>query len=88
MYYVCDDMNEIPYSNHDLPWQEYRSKLFSTLFSRYTVNKGIDEIVDTPVIIRDACGNNQYIHIIAENSHSDSVSEIVKYIIEGFATGK
>ena len=28
LYYVCDDMNEIPNGNHDIPPQEYRTCYF------------------------------------------------------------
>lgn len=88
LYYVCDDLNEIPSGNHKIPSQEYRSRLFSLMFERYlNVHKTV-EATDTPIVIRDAVGQNQYVHIIARKKHAQSVLKIVDFVIEGFATGK
>ena len=88
LYYVCDDMNEIPNGNHDIPPQEYRSRLFSCMFARYIKLNGINVISDTPIEFPDAVGNNQYVHVISHNKYLSSVEEIVRFVIEGYAVGK
>jgi len=88
LYYVCDDINEIPNCNHNIPSQEYRSRLFSSMFDRYVRNHNITDIINVPVIIKDAIGNKQYVHIISDQKHDVSVKVIVDFVIEGFAVGK
>ena len=88
LYYVCDDINEIPNSNHDISSQEYRSRLFSYMFNRYVKENGIYDIVDTPIVFPDAVGNNQYVHIISYEKYLRSVDDIVKFVIDGYAVGK
>ena len=85
---MCDDINEIPNSNHDISSQEYRSRLFSCMFNRYVKENGIYDIVDTPIVFPDAVGNNQYVHIISYEKYLRSVDDIVKFVIDGYAVGK
>ncbi|MBQ0073924.1 MAG: hypothetical protein KBT34_06995 [Prevotella sp.] len=87
-YYVCDDLNEIPNANRSISPQEYRSRLFSRMFDRYINSHGVEGLVDTPIIIKDAVGNNQYVHIISRDIHIASVNYLVNFIEEGFTAGK
>lgn len=87
-YYVCDDLNEIPNGSHSIPPQEYRSRLFSMMFDRYITSHSIKGIFDTPIIIKDAVGNKQYIHIIARSQHNASIDYLVNFVQEGFGAGK
>ncbi len=87
-YYVCDDLNEIPNTTHNIPSQEYRSRLFSKMFDRYIRQNNLDGVTDTNVIIKDAIGKNQYVHIISKDTHTKSVNYLVDFVLKGFAAGK
>jgi hypothetical protein len=58
------------------------------MFDRYVRNHNITDIINVPVIIKDAVGNKQYVHIISDQKHDVSVKVIVDFVIEGFAVGK
>ena len=84
LYYYCDDIQEIPSSNHVILPQEYRNRLFSTMISRYLQQHDSLDIVDTPISIIDAVGNAQYIHFISRLDHLPVVDDIVRFVVEHY----
>lgn len=84
LYYYCDDVNQIPNSNHQIQPQEYRNRLFSAMINRYICNCN-NSIVDTPITIIDAVGNAQYIHFISRSSYVTIVDNIVQYVIDNYS---
>lgn len=88
LYYICDDMNEIPTQAHDLSPQAYRSRIFSALFERYVHLHNITNIIDTTISFKDAVGQYQYIHIISRDTQSSFVEILEEFILTGYASGK
>lgn len=86
LYYQCDDISDVPMSFNKkktgLPVQEYRNRLFTTLFEKVSKSLNI-EVVDTPIYI-DACGNAIYIHLMSREIHVEMAKKISKDIHEGF----
>ena len=87
MYYVCDDMAEVPMNAkkkaEGYSVQYYRNRLFSNLFQKLQSLLSI-RVVDLPICI-DACGNDMYIHIIARAEHFDVATKIKQDVLEGFS---
>lgn len=91
LFYLCDDMNFIPNrntkgKNKDLSPQEYRSRLFSTLFEEYKKSHQVIGISDYPIIIEGE-GYKQFIHLIARASHKEHVLAMRNDINTGWAKG-
>ena len=86
LYYQCDDISDVPMSfkkkKSGIPVQEYRNRLFTTLFEK-VVKKLNVSIIDTPIYI-DACGNDVYIHLMSREIHVDMVQKISKDIHKGY----
>lgn len=88
LFYTCDDMNPIPSRNKksingSISVQEYRSRLFSRLFSTYTSSHHIIDVFNYPLRI-DGEGYSYIIHLIARKEHSKIVECMAKDIMEGF----
>lgn len=86
LYYVCDDMMEIPrMSKHrqsdGTKVQSYRNDLFTKLFEKATRSLAVP-VNDTPVLL-DSCGNTIYIHIIAREKHQSVVERLSQDVHEG-----
>ena len=87
LYYVCDDIAEVPMNAkkkaEGYSVQYYRNRLFSNLFQKLQSLLSI-RVVDLPICI-DACGNEMYIHLIARAEHLDVASRIKLDVLEGFS---
>lgn len=87
LYYVCDDIAEVPMNNRKkaegYTVQYYRNKLFTSLFQKFQGLVDI-HIVDLPICI-DACGNDMYIHVIARNEHLDTALKLKQDVLDGFS---
>ena len=87
LYYVCDDMAEVPMNAkkkaEGYSVQYYRNRLFSNLFQKLQSLLSI-RVVDLPICI-DACDNDMYIHIIARAEHFDIATKIKQDVLEGFS---
>lgn len=84
LYYYCDDINQIPNSNHQILPQEYRNRLFSTMVQRYVAKHKLD-IIDSQISIIDAIDNAQYIHFISRTSQICIVDKIVGFVRESYS---
>lgn len=86
LYYQCDDISDVPMSfkkkKSGLLVQEYRNRLFTTLFEKVSRKLSV-AVVDTPIYI-DACGNAIYIHLMSQESHADIAKKLSQDIHEGF----
>lgn len=86
LYYQCDDISDVPMSfkkkELGLLVQEYRNRLFTTLFKKVSKEMSV-AVVDTPIYI-DACGNDVYIHLMSREIHVDMAKKISTDIHEGF----
>mgnify|MGYP007099011281 FL=1 len=87
LYYVCDDIAEVPMNAkkkaEGYSVQYYRNRLFSKLFQKLQSLLSI-RVVDLPICI-DACGNEMYIHLIARAEHLDVATRIKLDVLEGFS---
>ena len=87
LYYVCDDIAEVPMNDRKKAYgysvQYYRNRLFSNLFQKLQNVLDI-HVVDLPICI-DACGNDMYIHVIARAEIQDIASTIKQDVLEGFS---
>ena len=76
LFYYCDDMNEIPHCNHcNMLPQEYRSKLFSQMFSRYVTSHNIDKVHDTTICV-NAVDRPLFFHFISHKDNLDIINDI------------
>lgn len=86
LYYQCDDISDVPMSFNKKETgvlvQEYRNRLFTTLFKKFAKNMDV-AVVDTPIYI-DACGNAIYIHLMSREIHVEMAKKISRDIHEGF----
>lgn len=86
LYYQCDDISDVPMSfnkkKSGILVQEYRNRLFTTLFEKVSKKLSV-AVIDTPIYI-DACGNDVYIHLMSRELHVDMAKKISKDIHEGF----
>jgi len=73
LYYYCSD-REIKKSkrNKHLSHQEFRSKLFSAMFS---LNKATD-LINKLIVIDDPSRNNHYLHLIGDKKHESVINRI------------
>ena len=87
LYYVCDDIAEVPMNARKkaegYTVQYYRNRLFSNLFLKFQGLFGI-RVVDIPICI-DACGNDMYIHLIARKEQEEFAEQIKQDVLEGFS---
>ncbi len=86
LYYQCDDISDVPMSFNKkeagVLVQEYRNRLFTTLFEKVSRKLSVS-VIDTPIYI-DACGNDIYIHLMSREIHVDMAKKISQDIHEGF----
>lgn len=86
LYYVCDDMMDVPmnerHKSEGVKAEHYRDQLFSLLFEKSSQST-TESFCDTPIYI-DACGNTIYIHVLARKCHQRFVDLIKKDVNEGF----
>ena len=87
LYYVCDDMADVPMNARKkaegYSVQYYRNRLFTGLFQKIQTFMKVD-VVDLPICI-DACGNDMYIHVIARNVHLNVAMAIKQDVLQGFS---
>ena len=87
LYYVCDDIAEVPMNARKkaegYTVQYYRNRLFSNLFQKFQGLLDI-HVVDIPISI-DACGNDMYIHLIAREEHEKDAELIKQDVLAGFS---
>lgn len=87
LYYVCDDIADVPMNARKkaegYTVQFYRNKLFSKLFMKLQGLLNV-HIVDIPICI-DACGNDMFIHIIARAIHEEIAIKMKEDVIDGFS---
>lgn len=88
IYYLCDDMLEIPSRNKKgknsvLSVQEYRSRLFSCMFTSYVNDHCVKGVHDTCVRI-DGVGYSQFLHLVARDEHMAIVKKLKEDVFSGF----
>lgn len=87
LYYVCDDMADVPMNARKkaegYSVQYYRNRLFSNLFQKLQSFMKM-HVVDLPICI-NACGNDMYIHVIARNEHLEFAMAIKQDVLDGFS---
>lgn len=79
LYFFCDDLNEIPCSEKGIDPQTYRSRLFSAMYERFTINHKTLGINNISIYI-DAVGRNEYLHFIVRDLHLKYIDFIQKHI--------
>jgi len=85
LYYYCDDLSEIPFSgrNRDISPQEYRSRIFSLMFNRYTSKYKDLDLFDITIEINED-GRPLFMHLIAGRQYSDYVETVSRYILNNY----
>jgi hypothetical protein len=81
--FFCDFISLIPKMKRSISVQEYRSRLFSSMFERYP---NIHEIkgIRNHVVIIEGCAENYYVHVIARDKHLHIVKTISESIQKDF----
>ena len=75
LFYYCDDLLDIPMSNHQILPQEYRNALFSDLFDLYQKHHNIKGLHDMSIKI-NAIDRPLFMHFIARDSHMHILEKI------------
>lgn len=85
LYFFCDDISPIPQIKaHRNIWpQEYRSRLFSSMFEHYTLQHKNLSATDITIVI-DAVGRPIYMHLIAREKHLPFVDTIKQYVMNNY----
>ena len=85
LYYYCSDDPIFQRKNREeIPPQQYRSKLFLTLFNKIIRNHKEKSLVNKSIVLRDKSEGDHYIHLIAESKYSDKMDKLVNYMNEAF----
>lgn len=85
-YFFCDDLNQIPRMRKtriNLPVQEYRSRLFHSMFSQYCQHHNINSYRDN-IINFVAIDRPYFIHLISRDIHDDRIDLIKNFIKENY----
>ena len=87
LYFYCDDLGIIPkiskkHQNRLLP-QEYRSKIFSSMFNRYMDNHTGIKVKNYTMNIGEG-RFEAYLHFIARDEHSKYIDLIKQDVQEGY----
>ena len=77
LFYYCDDLLDIPLSNHKLLPQEYRNTLFSDLFDFYVQHHAIKGLRDITIQI-NAIDRPLFMHFIARDKHMTIIEKIAQ----------
>ena len=80
--FFCDFINFIPSMNKHkqrMTVQQYRSRLFSCLFERYSAQHNLDNVKNKVVTV-EGVAESYYFHIIYRQEHEN----IAKMIIDGY----
>ncbi len=82
--FYCDAMTDVRRSHIGMSPQEYRSRLFSKMFDRYTQANCPSTFVNHCVRIEDAAGavNSQFAHFICRKEHEGAVVAIGELLME------
>lgn len=85
LYFYCskDDIIQRKTRQHISP-QEYRSRLFSTMFDKITSKCKPGIFINKPVILRDETEGDHYLHFIAKSKYSDKMDEFAQYMEGSF----
>ena len=86
LYYYCSKDAIYQRKNRkEIPPQQYRSKLFLTLFDKIVekYQRG-DDYINKPIIIPDEIYGDHYIHFVAESKHSDKLDKFADYLNKEF----
>lgn len=84
LYFFCDDLNEIPCTGKRIEPQEYRSRLFSAMFERFSMKHQITDVHNVSISI-DAVERVEYLHFIVRNHHLKYIDYIQKNIEETYS---
>ncbi|MBQ0019659.1 MAG: hypothetical protein KBT39_03955 [Bacteroidales bacterium] len=85
LYFYCDDLAELPSVKKNIRPQEYRSRLFSSLFERYIRKNNLSDIINYPITIFDVEGVPMRIHLFARECHSKYVEIISNDLIDNYS---
>lgn len=87
LYFQCDDIEDVPMSKakreKGMTVQKYRSKLFSKMFDRQMECYDLS-IINFPIFF-EACGNEVYIHLLAQEKFLDIVRTIKDDVTECYS---
>ena len=85
LYYYCSKDTIYQRTNRKkIPPQQYRSKLFLTLFNKIIKKYQERDYINKPIIIPDELYGDHYIHFIAESKHSDKLDKLADYMTKEF----
>ena len=76
--YMCDFINLVPSNKKNITVQEYRSRMFSSMFKRYASQHHASDIFDDEIKI-EGVAESYYFHVIYRKEHE----KYAKMIAEG-----
>ncbi len=79
--FYCDPVNEIQANHADLLPQEYRSRLFTRMFEKYTHNQQEKEFINKVIKIVDG-ETIQLAHFICQKDKEEIINGIEKVVME------
>ncbi len=79
--FYCDDLNDIDRRHSELTPQEFRSRLFSSMFDRYVRSNNVRDILNYGLKIEDQ-GNPRFVHFITPKKYLSAVKLLGNIIME------
>lgn len=87
LYFQCDDMEDVPMSaikrKNGVTVQKYRSTLFSKMFERQMKDLALS-VINYPVFF-EACDNEVFVHLLAQEKFLKYVNIIKDDVTEGYS---
>lgn len=82
--FYCDSETDVKRNHAGISPQEYRSRLFSCLFDRYTVSRGIDVFTNLIIKVEDAGNpqNSKFAHFICRKEYEKSIAALGGILME------
>ncbi|MDE5821738.1 MAG: hypothetical protein K2H63_04535 [Paramuribaculum sp.] len=82
--FYCDADTDVQRNHKDLLPQEYRSRLFSRMFDKYTKSHGLTDYINHRVEIEDSGNpqNKQYAHFIYHREHEMAVRRMGQILMQ------
>ena len=81
--FFCDFISLVPSMKRHISVQEYRSRLFSGMFTRYVSHHNIDNVKNRVVIVKGVA-EDYFVHVIARQQHMHYVDIICQGIQTDF----
>ncbi len=79
--FYCDDLTDVYRHDNTIPPQEYRSRLFSKMFDKYTYDNNINDVINYRVHIQDGL-TPRFAHFITPKEYLPAVKRLEDKIME------